>query len=310
MVQLRKVCDPTSFMDVAHSSIAFCVGTGLWPYTYAACDVGTVPNQTLNGSPSGIAGLSYLPGQRLSACSCSGSDHPGPSVNVGRSAPEIDVLEAQIDVTRFVGQASQSLQVAPFNANYQFNNATSATPLQGSTTEFNSYTGGTFQQAISAVTDLNATNYNGSGYSTYAYEWWSDPNDRSGGYIQWFSGGKQTWKATYSTLAGDTTTGISNRIVPEEPMVRRWYCRGRIITLITVCSTSSSTWGWLVSYAATMSKPSSDNIPYRFLPVARLYALAIPVPHVHRLRPRLSKKRSEKCCQLRPTESSYGNLYQ
>lgn len=223
MAQLPKVRDAASVTSEAKSPILFCVGTGTWPYTYAACDVGTVANQTLNGSPSSIAGLSYLPGQRLSACTCSGSDHPGPSVDVGRSAPEIDILEAQIDVSRFVGMASQSLQVAPFNANYQFNNAKSASPIQSSTTKFNSYTGGPFQQAISGLTDLNSTNYNGSGYSTYAYEWWSDPNDRSGGYIQWYTGGKETWKATYDTLAGDTTTGISNRIIPEEPMVRCWY---------------------------------------------------------------------------------------
>ena len=224
MVQLPKVCDATSITDIFQSSVSFFVDTGLWPYTYAACDVGTVPNQTLNGSPSGIAGLSYLPGQRLSACTCSGSDHPGPSVNVGRNAPEIDILEAQIDVSRFVGQASQSLQVAPFNANYQFNNATSASPIEGSTTVFNSYKGGHFQQALSAVSDVNSSNYNGAGYAKYAYEWWSDPNDRAGGYIQWYVGGKPTWKATYQSLAGDTTTGISNRIIPEEPMVCRWYC--------------------------------------------------------------------------------------
>jgi beta-glucan synthesis-associated protein KRE6 len=220
MAQPPKVCDAGSVTSEAQSPISFCVGTGTWPYTYAACDVGTVPNQTLNGSPSGIGGLSYLPGQRLSACSCPGSDHPGPSVNVGRNVPEIDILEAQIDVSRFVGEASQSLQVAPFNANYQFNDAQSASPIQSSTTKFNSYTGGPYQQAISGLTDINSTNYNGSGYSTYAYEWWSDPNDRSGGYIQWYTGGQKTWKATYETLAGDTTTGISNRIIPEEPMVR------------------------------------------------------------------------------------------
>jgi len=80
-----------------------------WPYTYDSCDVGTAPNQTLNGLPlaatvngdpqaNGV--LSYLPGQRLSRCSCPGSSHPGPmhsdGTYVGRSAPEIDVFEAQV----------------------------------------------------------------------------------------------------------------------------------------------------------------------------------------------------------------------
>ena len=80
----------------------------MWPYTYDACDIGTVPNQTVNGQPvaatvdgdasrNGI--LSYLPGQRLSRCTCDGESHPGPKHSdgtfVGRAAPEIDIFEAQ-----------------------------------------------------------------------------------------------------------------------------------------------------------------------------------------------------------------------
>jgi hypothetical protein len=33
--------------------------------------------------------LSWLPGQRLSACTCDGDEHPGPRNSVGRSGPEI-----------------------------------------------------------------------------------------------------------------------------------------------------------------------------------------------------------------------------
>src|ERR1700689_3369567 len=58
-----------------------------------------------------------LPGQRLSACTCPGESHPGPVYSngsfVGRSSPEIDLLEALIDGNR--GQVSQSAQWAPFN---------------------------------------------------------------------------------------------------------------------------------------------------------------------------------------------------
>ena len=81
-----------------------------WPYTYDACDVGTVANQTLNDQPvaatlldndmSNGGALSYLPGQRLSRCTCPGESHPGPvhenGEYVGRSAPEIDMFEAQV----------------------------------------------------------------------------------------------------------------------------------------------------------------------------------------------------------------------
>ena len=44
--------------------------------------------------------LSYLPGQRLSRCTCPGESHPGPihsdGTYVGRAAPEIDIFEAQV----------------------------------------------------------------------------------------------------------------------------------------------------------------------------------------------------------------------
>lgn len=80
-----------------------------WPYTYDACDVGTVANQTVSGQPvaatvggdQGEGGiLSFLPGQRLSRCTCPGESHPGPVHSdgsyVGRAAPEIDMFEAQV----------------------------------------------------------------------------------------------------------------------------------------------------------------------------------------------------------------------
>lgn len=84
--------------------------------------MGTLANQTQNGGPpaaidSGSDGgeLSYLPGQRLSACTCSGENHPGP-VNqdgtfVGRAAPEIDVFEAQVSTPDLIGHVSQSVRI-------------------------------------------------------------------------------------------------------------------------------------------------------------------------------------------------------
>lgn len=80
-----------------------------WPYTYDSCDVGTVANQTIDGRPVAATvdgdpfnggALSYLPGQRLSRCTCPGESHPGPihadGTYVGRSAPEIDIFEALV----------------------------------------------------------------------------------------------------------------------------------------------------------------------------------------------------------------------
>jgi len=87
--------------------------------------VGTAPNQTLNGEPLAAlidgdqaygGALSYLPGQRLSRCTCGGESHPGPKHDdgtyVGRSAPEIDVFEAQVGGHPGTGEVSQSAQWA------------------------------------------------------------------------------------------------------------------------------------------------------------------------------------------------------
>lgn len=76
--------------------------------------MGTAPNQTIGGLPlaatingdSTVAGaLSYLPGQRLSRCTCPGESHPGPMHSngdfVGRAAPEIDIFEAQASDCEF-----------------------------------------------------------------------------------------------------------------------------------------------------------------------------------------------------------------
>ncbi|EJD55714.1 SKN1-domain-containing protein, partial [Auricularia subglabra TFB-10046 SS5] len=85
------------------------VTDGLWPYSYDSCDVGVMPNQVrsfivpMSSSPYPAlpderrAHLSWLPGQRLSACTCKGEDHPGPWLEKegryrGRGAPEIDII--------------------------------------------------------------------------------------------------------------------------------------------------------------------------------------------------------------------------
>ncbi|KAG1715715.1 hypothetical protein ID866_1431 [Astraeus odoratus] len=199
---------------------------GTWPFSYTACDVGTLPNQTLNGVPAAAATgspegdpLSYQPGQRLSACTCPGADHPGPSVTVGRGVPEIDILETQVDVSVFQGQVSQSFQTAPYNYQYQFNNNSPATTINDSTiTQLNTYKGGVYQQALSAVSYIDSQNYNGENYATYGFEWWSNPNDRASGYITWYSQSAQTWKITQDSMGPDSTVQISQRLVPEEPM--------------------------------------------------------------------------------------------
>lgn len=134
---------------------------GMWPYTYDACDVGTLANQT-NANGVGPAGastglvqdyeyaISFLPGMRLSACTCPGEAHPGPvhrdGTFVGRSSPEIDVIESQVNLTSLRGEASQSIQFAPFDANYAWQNETYMTIYDTTKSYLNSYQGSVLQQ--------------------------------------------------------------------------------------------------------------------------------------------------------------------
>lgn len=68
-------------------------------------------------------GVSYASPTR--SCTCAGEDHPGPSVSVGRGAPEIDILEVERNKTGALGQVvSQSAQFAPFTHDYNYGNAT------------------------------------------------------------------------------------------------------------------------------------------------------------------------------------------
>lgn len=205
---------------------------GMWPYSYDTCDLGTFPNQTgkdgtpaaaATGSPRGTE-LSYLPGQRLSACTCPGSDHPGPRESVGRGVPEIDIIETQVDVSVFRGQVSQSFQTAPYNYQYQFvNTSPSATIYDDTMTTWNTYTGGVYQQAVSAVTYIDSQNYDDNGYAPYGFEWWSNPSHRDQGYITWYSGGTKTWTMEASAIGSDSVSLVSQRLVPEEPMVSAIY---------------------------------------------------------------------------------------
>ncbi|EDR01855.1 glycoside hydrolase family 16 protein, partial [Laccaria bicolor S238N-H82] len=212
---------------------------GLWPYSYDACDVGTAPNQTLNGLPLAAltsgdqkyfnGSLSYLPGQRLSRCTCSGESHPGPTHSdgtfVGRSAPEIDVFEATVSVvlgTPLVGKVSQSNQWAPFNNGYAWANTSQNMIIPNTTgTELNSYVGGVTQQSTSGltITDQGCYELEDGCFSKYGFEYKPGPHFRfDSAYITWISNSTVSWTIMAAGMDADTTVEISARPVPQEPM--------------------------------------------------------------------------------------------
>jgi beta-glucanase (GH16 family) len=208
---------------------------GMWPYAYDTCDLGTYPNQTYadgSGPEAALTSgddkyghhLSVLPGQKLSRCTCKDSDdHPGPKHDdgswVGRSAPEIDVFEAQVgqDPHPHIGGVSQSLQLAPFNSFYTYDTETHTTVYDANLTIHNDYKGGAIQQAASAVTTTNQDCYERTGkcFSVYGFEY---KPGVEGAYITWISDGKPAWTVRGEALGGDPASGISQRRIPEEPM--------------------------------------------------------------------------------------------
>jgi len=210
---------------------------GVWPYTYDSCDVGTLANQTNpqpldgsggaitpiaateNGDPLYNGQLSMLPGQKLSACTCPGEEHPGPiredGTFVGRSSPEIDVLEAIVNGG--VGQASLSAQWAPFNAGYKVNNDSGDFIIQNSDTVYNSFIGGGFQQTTSGLATTNQACYElgAQCFSEYAFEYKPGFDD---GYITWVSDGQLSWTLRNTGMGPDSATEIGQRLISQEPM--------------------------------------------------------------------------------------------
>ncbi|KAH3672990.1 hypothetical protein WICMUC_003943 [Wickerhamomyces mucosus] len=181
---------------------------GVWPYSYDSCDAGITANQS---SPDGI---SYLDGQRLNICTCDNEDHP--NQGTGRGAPEIDALEGEVDTALNVGLASQSLQIAPFDIwympDYDFIEI-----YNQSITSINTYAGGPFQQAVSAVSTLNTTWYQigdtEGHYQKYGFEYMNGDDD---GYCSWFTG--DTFTYTIYSQALHPNGNIGWRRISKEPM--------------------------------------------------------------------------------------------
>jgi beta-glucanase (GH16 family) len=152
---------------------------------------------------------------RLPACTCAAEDHPSPGKS--RSAPEIDGIEASVDfldpaaTSSYTGTASQSFQLAPFDIWYQ-PDYNFIELYDEKVTEMNTYRGGPYQEAFSAVTYLNNKWYDGNAYQTYGFEY--KPGAK--GDLVWFVGDEYTWKIDPRALRANGNIG--QRIIPEEPM--------------------------------------------------------------------------------------------
>lgn len=186
---------------------------GVWPYGYSQCDAGITPNQ------SALDGISYLPGQRLASCICPQDEQYHPNPGVGRGAPEIDIIEGTVSTPGApgitMGAASQSLQVAPMDiwwmVDYDFIEIYNHT-----VTQMNGWTGGPIQQAVSAVTYLNADWYQLSekrSFQKYGVEYL---NGRDNGYISWYVGENATYTMYAAALTPNGNVGW--RDISQEPM--------------------------------------------------------------------------------------------
>lgn len=211
-------------------------------YSYDSCDVGILPNQTYVNETGPAAALdngdgnalSYLPGQRFSSCTCPDEPHPGPNHNTGRGVPEIDIIEAQIVIDEGHGEVSQTYQIAPYDAQYKFDNVTPGAVVIYDTdlTYPNTYLGGSYQQSCSRLTAIPNDIYidqpgESGNFKEFGVEYVSNMEDRSKGYILWSSDGKNAWKMYGSSLAPNAETEVGQRVIAEEPMAlvslsRRW----------------------------------------------------------------------------------------
>ena len=96
------------------------------------------------------------------------------------------------------------------------------------------------QQAISSLTETPSDMFQGSGdnfrtlgksfffshlshltINQTGFEYWSDPNNRQSGFINWQVDGQQT-SSLYAPAVGPDQgtggTGVGQRLIPEEPM--------------------------------------------------------------------------------------------
>jgi hypothetical protein len=75
------------------------------------------------------------------------------------------------------------------------------------------------QQAVSALTNLNGTVFadGGAQFTKFGVEYWSNPDNRGEGYMEWVAD-QPVIRIDNNVFSGDSSLGISSRLISEEPM--------------------------------------------------------------------------------------------
>ena len=81
------------------------------------------------------------------------------------------------------------------------------------------------QQAVSALTNLPDDMFQGSGavFTTLGFEYWANPQNPPEGFITWVSDGVPSVRMGAAAVGEDKGVDgsqVSQRLIPEEPMVR------------------------------------------------------------------------------------------
>ena len=206
---------------------------GMWPYSYDECDVGARENQTFadGKGPAAALGkrgsdshLSGLPGMRYPSCTCKNEDHPGPTHKVARSAPEIDIVELQMEKQKNGSYASQSYQVAPFDDEYSWDRNKTGYQVWNRNERIsfkNPYKGGLYQQSVSVLSRVDDSAFEMAKDPTFTkvgVEYEPDWENKGEGYLTFYLNGKRSWSIWPGTLAQNDKVQIGRRAYPKEPM--------------------------------------------------------------------------------------------
>jgi len=102
---------------------------------------------------------------------------------------------------------------------YYPNTSADITITNSNDTSLNPYRGSALQQAVSGLTNLNGSVFaeGGAQFTPFGVEYWSNPDNRDEGFIQWVADGP-VFRIDNHVFTGDPSLNISDRLISEEPM--------------------------------------------------------------------------------------------